>query len=118
MASPLDTSQADLVLLSQNLAKAKRTSDRLTGMLSSFDEKLVRLEKGVTSIHKSTGGLTRVNRSESCFLSSRCTTGLFAHLMLFLHTDIQAALSQIDIVLSHHDLVDREELGIKRGCVC
>jgi exocyst complex protein 7 len=64
MASPFDTSQADLVLLSQNLAKAKRTSDRLTGMLSTFDEKLVRLEKGVTNIHKSTGGLTRVGRSE------------------------------------------------------
>jgi hypothetical protein len=43
----------------------------------------------------------------ACALSSRADA----------QTDIQAALSQIDIVLSHHDLVDREELGIKRGSV-
>lgn len=60
-------------------------------MLTSFDDRLAKLEKSVSSIHKSSIGLSRVN------------------------TNIAALLQAIDVLLSHHDLLEKEEITISRG---
>lgn len=60
-------------------------------MLTSFDDRLAKLEKSVQSIHKSQIGLSRVN------------------------TNIASLMLAIDVLLSHHELVEKEEATISRG---
>ncbi|KAI5475476.1 exocyst complex component, exo70 subunit [Pseudohyphozyma bogoriensis] len=87
----LEQSNADLTLLSQSLSKSKRVTDRMTSMLSDFDDRLARLEKSLVPIHKQTGRLTRVSKN------------------------IEATMRSIDGLLGHHDLVDKEQPLISAG---
>jgi len=87
----LDIANADLALLQTNLAKAKKTSGKATVLLSSFDDRLARLEKTVSHIHRNTVPLTRINGN------------------------ITALLEAIDLLLSHSDLIEKEEMFITKG---
>ena len=81
---------ADLVLLQQNLSKSKRVTTRMTGLLTSFDDRLARLEKSVVPIHRSTKDLSKIQRN------------------------VEAALLAIDSVVGTNDLVDKEQEVIDR----
>ena len=82
---------ADLVLLQQNLGKSKRVTTRITALLTSFDDRLARLEKSVVPIHRSTKDLSKIQRN------------------------VEAALLAIDSVVGTNDLVDREQEVIDRS---
>lgn len=90
MVSASEQASADLVLLQQNLAKSKRVTTRMTALLTSFDDRLARLDKAVVPIHRSTRDLSKVQRN------------------------VEAALLAIDSVLGTNDLVDREQEVIDR----
>lgn len=90
VASAQEQASADLVLLQQNLAKSKRVTTRMTALLTSFDDRLARLDKSVVPIHRSTRDLSKVQRN------------------------VEAALLAIDSVLGTNDLVDREQEIIDR----
>ena len=85
MASAQEQASADLVLLNQNLGKSKRVTARMTGLLTSFDDRLARLDKAVVPIHRSTKDLSKIQRN------------------------IEAALLAIEAVVGTNDLVDREQ---------
>ncbi|KAF8520881.1 Cullin repeat-like-containing domain protein [Hysterangium stoloniferum] len=51
---------ADIELLEQHLNKTSHISQRMTGILSKFDTRLVKLEKSILPLHKSTLALTKV----------------------------------------------------------
>jgi exocyst complex protein 7 len=84
------TAAADLVLLHQNLAKSKRVTTRMTALLTSFDDRLARLDKSVVPIHRSTKDLSKIQRN------------------------VESALLAIDAVLGTNDLLDREEEVLMR----
>lgn len=90
MVSASEQASADLMLLQQNLAKSKRVTTRMTALLTSFDDRLARLDKSVVPIHRSTRDLSKVQRN------------------------VEAALLAIDSVLGTNDLVDREQEVIDR----
>jgi exocyst complex protein 7 len=85
-----EQASADLILLQQNLAKSKRVTTRMTALLTSFDDRLARLDKSVVPIHKSTRDLSKLQQN------------------------VEAALLAIDSVLGTNDLVDREQEVIDR----
>jgi exocyst complex protein 7 len=90
VVSAQEQASADLVLLQQNLAKSKRVTTRMTALLTSFDDRLGRLDKSVVPIHRSTRDLSKLQRN------------------------VEAALLAIDSVLGTNDLVDREQEIIDR----
>ena len=90
MVTEQEQSSADLVLLQQNLGKAKRVTTRMATLLTGFDDRLARLEKSVVPIHRSTKDLSKLQRN------------------------IEAALLAIDAVVGTNDLVDREQSLIDR----
>jgi exocyst complex protein 7 len=102
---------ADLTLLSQSLNKSKRITDKMTSMLSDFDDRLAKLEKSLVPIYKQTGRLTRVSKSERASLGRQ--VGMRADGAL--DADLEATLRSIDGLLGHHDLVERESLLIAKG---
>ncbi|KAK4700095.1 RNA-binding protein NOB1, partial [Phenoliferia sp. Uapishka_3] len=59
-----------LALLTSSLSKSKRITDRMTSMLSDFDDRLARLEKSLVPIHKQTGKLQRVGKNIEATLRS------------------------------------------------
>ncbi|KAG0152288.1 hypothetical protein CROQUDRAFT_649657 [Cronartium quercuum f. sp. fusiforme G11] len=87
----LDQSAADLVLLSTSLGKSKKITDKLSKMLTGFDERLSRLEKSLAPIHSDTRTLTRIN------------------------ANIEKTLHAVDQVLGNHDAALRQEMVIKNG---
>ncbi|KAK9899473.1 hypothetical protein P389DRAFT_78 [Cystobasidium minutum MCA 4210] len=90
VVSASEQASADLILLQQNLAKSKRVTTRMTALLTSFDDRLARLDKSVVPIHRSTRDLSKVQRN------------------------VEAALLALDSVLGANDLVDREQEIIDR----
>lgn len=90
-ASNLDQSAADIILLSNSLGKSKKITDKLSKMLTGFDDRLSRLEKSLAPIHSDTRTLTRIN------------------------TNIEKTLNAVDQVLGNHDAALRQQIVIKNG---
>lgn len=84
-AQAQEQASADLVLLQQNLIKSKVVTSQMTALLTSFDDRLARLDKSVVPIHRSTKDLSKIQRN------------------------VEAALFAIDAVVGTNDLVDREQ---------
>ncbi|GJJ10669.1 hypothetical protein Clacol_004896 [Clathrus columnatus] len=57
----MEDEAADIELLEQHLNKTKLISQRMTGILTKFDARLVKLEKTILPLHKSTLSLTKVD---------------------------------------------------------
>ncbi|KAM5541886.1 hypothetical protein V8D89_004615 [Ganoderma adspersum] len=87
----MDDETAEIELLEQNLNKTRQISQRMTSILSSFDARLVKLEKSILPLYTSTQVLTR--RSNN----------------------IESALQKIDEIASYHEGVAAEEALILRG---
>ncbi|GJE99593.1 exocyst complex component EXO70 [Phanerochaete sordida] len=87
----MDDETAEIELLEQNLNKTRQISQRMTSILSSFDTRLVKLEKTILPLYNSTQVLTR--RA----------------------TNIEAALQKIDEVASNQEGIAAEEALILRG---
>ncbi|KEI37449.1 uncharacterized protein L969DRAFT_89995 [Mixia osmundae IAM 14324] len=90
-SAAMDQAYADVVLLSQALSKSKRVTERMTGLLRTFDDRLVRLEKSVVGINRSTTGLSKTQKN------------------------VEAALVAIDALLGGHDSLERERAIITKG---
>ncbi|KAF8588183.1 hypothetical protein K439DRAFT_1336032 [Ramaria rubella] len=56
----MEDEAADIELLEQHLNKTSQISQRMTGILSKFDTRLVKLEKTILPLHDSTQSLTRI----------------------------------------------------------
>ena len=54
---------ADIELLEQHLIKTSNISQRMTSILTNFDSRLIRLEKSILPLHKSTQSLTKLAES-------------------------------------------------------
>ncbi|KAI0699055.1 Cullin repeat-like-containing domain protein [Cerioporus squamosus] len=87
----MDDETAEIELLEQNLNKTRQISQRMTSILSSFDTRLVKLEKSILPLYTSTQVLTR--RANN----------------------IDSALLKIDEIASYHEGVAAEEALILRG---
>ncbi|KAH9930452.1 Cullin repeat-like-containing domain protein [Epithele typhae] len=87
----MDDETAEIELLEQNLNKTRQISQRMTSILSSFDTRLVKLEKSILPLYTSTQLLTR--RSNN----------------------IENTLQKIDEIASYHEGVAAEEALILRG---
>ncbi|KAH9887366.1 Cullin repeat-like-containing domain protein [Cubamyces lactineus] len=87
----MDDETAEIELLEQNLNKTRQISQRMTSILSSFDTRLVKLEKSILPLYNSTQVLTR--RANN----------------------IESALQKIDEIASYHEGVAAEEALILRG---
>ncbi|EKM56316.1 uncharacterized protein PHACADRAFT_193929 [Phanerochaete carnosa HHB-10118-sp] len=87
----MDDETAEIELLEQNLNKTRQISQRMTSILSSFDTRLVKLEKTILPLYNSTQVLTR--RANN----------------------IEAALQKIDEVASNQEGIAAEEALILRG---
>ncbi|ETW75673.1 hypothetical protein HETIRDRAFT_390036 [Heterobasidion irregulare TC 32-1] len=62
----MDDETAEIELLEQNLNKTRQISQRMTSILTSFDSRLVKLEKSILPLYNSTQTLTkRSNNIES-----------------------------------------------------
>ncbi|KIJ51889.1 hypothetical protein M422DRAFT_244266 [Sphaerobolus stellatus SS14] len=57
----MEDEAADIELLEQHLNKTSQISQRMTGILSKFDTRLVKLEKSILPLHKASLSLTRVS---------------------------------------------------------
>ncbi|KAI0634684.1 Cullin repeat-like-containing domain protein [Trametes polyzona] len=87
----MDDETAEIELLEQNLNKTRQISQRMTSILSSFDTRLVKLEKSILPLYNSTQVLTR--RANN----------------------IESALQKIDEIASYQEGVAAEEALILRG---
>ncbi|KIP11817.1 hypothetical protein PHLGIDRAFT_62971 [Phlebiopsis gigantea 11061_1 CR5-6] len=87
----MDDETAEIELLEQNLNKTRQISQRMTSILSSFDTRLVKLEKTILPLYNSTQVLTR--RANN----------------------IELALQKIDEVASNQEGIAAEEALILRG---
>ncbi|KAH9848985.1 Cullin repeat-like-containing domain protein [Lenzites betulinus] len=87
----MDDETAEIELLEQNLNKTRQISQRMTSILSSFDTRLVKLEKSILPLYTSTQVLTR--RANN----------------------VESALQKIDEIASYHEGVAAEEALILRG---
>ncbi|KAL1941802.1 hypothetical protein VTO73DRAFT_6802 [Trametes versicolor] len=87
----MDDETAEIELLEQNLNKTRQISQRMTSILSSFDTRLVKLEKSILPLYNSTQVLTR--RANN----------------------VESALQKIDEIASYHEGVAAEEALILRG---
>ena len=84
-------------------------TNRSTAILSSFDARLVKLEKSILPLYTSTQVLTR--RANSTYLG--CFVRLYIKMLAPL--DIDSALLKIDEIASYHEGVAAEEALILRG---
>ncbi|KAI0250886.1 exocyst complex component exo70 subunit [Lactifluus subvellereus] len=87
----MDDETAEIELLEQNLNKTRQISQRMTSILTSFDNRLVKLEKSILPLYTSTQILTR--RANN----------------------IESALQRIDEVASNQEGIAAEEALILRG---
>ncbi|KAI0280138.1 exocyst complex component exo70 subunit [Russula aff. rugulosa BPL654] len=87
----MDDETAEIELLEQNLNKTRQISQRMTSILTSFDNRLVKLEKSILPLYTSTQTLTK--RA----------------------TNIESALQKIDDVTSNQEGTAAEEALILRG---
>lgn len=60
----MEDEAADIELLEQHLIKTTSISQRMTSILTSFDSRLVRLEKSILPLHKSNQSLQQLADSE------------------------------------------------------
>ncbi|KAH9954763.1 Cullin repeat-like-containing domain protein [Russula dissimulans] len=87
----MDDETAEIELLEQNLNKTRQISQRMTSILTSFDSRLVKLEKSILPLYTSTQVLTkRAN-------------------------NIESALQKIDEAASNQEGIAAEEALILRG---
>ncbi|CAG8656544.1 42549_t:CDS:10 [Gigaspora margarita] len=87
----LDEDSADLAFLEENLKKTEKLTENMTSMLNVFDDRLVRLEASILPIHKSTQTLTK------------------------LVDNIDKTRNSVVEIIGYFDLVEREEVTIKKG---
>ncbi|KZT18946.1 exocyst complex component exo70 subunit [Neolentinus lepideus HHB14362 ss-1] len=87
----MDDEAAEIELLEQNLNKTRQISQRMTSILTSFDTRLVKLEKSILPLYNSTQLLTK--RA----------------------SNIESALQKIDEVASNQEGIAVEEALILRG---
>ncbi|RUS26452.1 Cullin repeat-like-containing domain protein [Jimgerdemannia flammicorona] len=87
----LDEDSADLAFLQTNLDKMAGLTEKMVGMLGSFDDRLVNLEASILPIHKSTQRLTH------------------------LADNIDKTLKAVDNIVTYLDLVNKEERFITKG---
>ncbi|KDQ53737.1 hypothetical protein JAAARDRAFT_161423 [Jaapia argillacea MUCL 33604] len=87
----MDDETAEIELLEQNLNKTRQISQRMTSILTSFDSRLVKLEKSILPLYNSTQLLTK--RADN----------------------IESALQKIDEVASSQEGIAAEEALILRG---
>ncbi|KAF8491339.1 exocyst complex component exo70 subunit [Russula emetica] len=87
----MDDETAEIELLEQNLNKTRQISQRMTSILTSFDSRLVKLEKSILPLYTSTQTLTK--RA----------------------SNIESALQKIDDVTSNQEGTAAEEALILRG---
>ncbi|PKC67670.1 Exo70 exocyst complex subunit [Rhizophagus irregularis] len=87
----LDEESADLDFLEENLKNTEALTEKMTSMLNIFDDRLVRLEASILPIHKSTLTLTK------------------------LAENIDRTRNGVLEIIGYFDLVEREEMMIKRG---
>ncbi|KAH9965551.1 exocyst complex component exo70 subunit [Lactifluus volemus] len=87
----MDDETAEIELLEQNLNKTRQISQRMTSILTSFDNRLVKLEKSILPLYTSTQVLTRRGNN------------------------IESALQKIDDVASNQEGIAEEEALILRG---
>ncbi|OSX63736.1 hypothetical protein POSPLADRAFT_1169154 [Postia placenta MAD-698-R-SB12] len=87
----MDDETAEIELLEQNLNKTRQISQRMTTILSSFDTRLVKLEKSILPLYNSTQLLTRRARN------------------------IESALGKIDEIASYQEGIAAEEALVLRG---
>jgi exocyst complex component 7 len=59
----MEDEAADIELLEQHLIKTSNISQRMTSILTNFDSRLIRLEKSILPLHKSTQSLTKLAES-------------------------------------------------------
>ncbi len=62
----MEDEAADIELLEQHLIKTSNISQRMTSILTNFDTRLIRLEKSILPLHKSTQSLTKLAESKLC----------------------------------------------------
>ncbi|CAG8477746.1 11307_t:CDS:10 [Diversispora eburnea] len=87
----LDEESADLDFLEENLRKTEALTEKMTSMLNVFDDRLVRLEASILPIHKSTQTLSK------------------------LVDNIDKTRGGVLEIIGYFELVEREEMTIKRG---
>ncbi|KAI0302840.1 exocyst complex component exo70 subunit [Multifurca ochricompacta] len=87
----MDDETAEIELLEQNLNKTRQISQRMTSILTSFDNRLVKLEKSILPLYTSTQILTKRGNN------------------------IESALQKIDEVASNQEGIAAEEALILRG---
>ncbi|KAH9984578.1 Cullin repeat-like-containing domain protein [Russula vinacea] len=87
----MDDETAEIELLEQNLHKTRQISQRMTSILTSFDSRLVKLEKSILPLYTSTQILTKRG------------------------SNIESALQKIDEVASNQEGIAAEEALILRG---
>ncbi|PCH44653.1 hypothetical protein WOLCODRAFT_139125 [Wolfiporia cocos MD-104 SS10] len=87
----MDDETAEIELLEQNLNKTRQISQRMTSILTSFDTRLVKLEKSILPLYTSTQQLTRRAKN------------------------IESALMKIDEIASYQEGIAAEEALILRG---
>ncbi|GBE89256.1 hypothetical protein SCP_1502640 [Sparassis crispa] len=87
----MDDESAEIELLEQNLNKTRQISQRMTTILTSFDTRLVKLEKSILPLYNSTQLLTRRAKN------------------------IESALMKIDEIASYQEGIAAEEALVLRG---
>ncbi|KZT66616.1 hypothetical protein DAEQUDRAFT_752050 [Daedalea quercina L-15889] len=87
----MDDETAEIELLEQNLNKTRQISQRMTSILSSFDSRLVKLEKSILPLYDSSQILTRRSKN------------------------IESALNKIDEIHAYQEGIAAEEALVLRG---
>ncbi|KAI0731802.1 Cullin repeat-like-containing domain protein [Fomitopsis betulina] len=87
----MDDETAEIELLEQNLNKTRQISQRMTSILSSFDTRLVKLEKSILPLYNSSQILTRRSKN------------------------IESALNKIDEIHAYQEGIAAEEALVLRG---
>ena len=86
-----EVATAETQLLTSNLASAKRISDTMGVSLTSFDDRLARLERSCQGLHASTTRLSKTTRN------------------------IEAAMAAVDALLGQYDVADQEMAVVSRA---
>ncbi|ORY39008.1 hypothetical protein BCR33DRAFT_700153 [Rhizoclosmatium globosum] len=87
----LENDIAELAQLQESLQKTNVLTERMGGMLTSFEDRLAKLESSILPIHKSTKHLTK------------------------LHENIEKSLDHVDEIVSQLGLGAREDIYISKG---
>ncbi|KAI8618061.1 Cullin repeat-like-containing domain protein [Chytriomyces sp. MP71] len=87
----LENDIAELAQLQESLVKTNILTDRMGGMLTSFEDRLAKLESSILPIHKATKSLTK------------------------LHENIEKSVDYVDEIVGYLSLAAREDLFISKG---